>query len=156
LLVAAAFVAAPANAADADLVKALDRPIAEVRKASEDALATLGVLKLKKSEPELLEGQRSRKVGAFVGSGGEILTVMLKSLDANRTEVTVKNKKTFVGMAGQKNWSEPLMAEIEKLLTPAAPAATLAEATPAAPATPDAPAAPQTPAEPAQAPSNSH
>jgi hypothetical protein len=70
--------------------------------------------------------------------------------------VTLKNKKTFVGMAGQKNCSEPLMAEIEKLLTPAAPAATLAEATPAAPATPDAPAAPQAPAEPAQAPSNSH
>jgi hypothetical protein len=79
LLVAAAFVAAPAIAADAGLVKALDRPIAEVRKASEDALATLGVLKLKKSEPELLEGQRSRKVGAFVGSGGEILVRVRKS-----------------------------------------------------------------------------
>jgi hypothetical protein len=165
LSVSLAFVSVPAFAADAGVTTVYDKPIAVARKAAEDALATIGVMKLKKSEPELLEGQRSRKVGAFVGSGGEILTVTLKSLDANRTEVTVKTKKTFVGMAGQKNWNEPLTGEISKLLSAPAtqPAATSdaaapAEAAPAAPAveapptTPPAEAAPTAPATPATPP----
>jgi hypothetical protein len=79
--------------------------------------------------------------------------------------VTVKTKKTFVGMAGQKNWNEPLTGEISKLLSAPAtqPAATSdaaapAEAAPAAPAveapptTPPAEAAPTAPATPATPP----
>lgn len=124
-------------AADEGITTVYDQPVAVVRQACEDALATIGVMKLKRDEPELLEGQRSRKVGAFVGSGGEILTVKLKPLDASRTEVLVSTKKTFVGMAGQKNWNEPLTGEISKLVAAAGqPVAAPAEAPPAPAAQP--------------------
>jgi hypothetical protein len=156
LLLALAFLApTQVFAADDGLTTVYEKPIEVVRKASEDALALIGVMKLKKSEPELLEGQRSRKVGAFVGSGGEILTVMLKSVDAGRTELTVKTKKTFVGMAGQKNWNEPLTTEIGKLLAAPAPETTtapVAETAPPAAEMPTATPAPQATTEPEKAP----
>jgi len=40
----------------------------------------------------------------------------MTSLDAGKTEITVKTAKTFLGMAGQKNWDQPVIDEINKIL----------------------------------------
>jgi hypothetical protein len=55
-------------------------------------------------------------MGFFVGSGGETFRVWLESLDASRTRVTEKNSKSFVGIVGQKNWSDEFMREMDKAL----------------------------------------
>ncbi len=97
-----------------------------VQKAAADALTVLGC-EIKKNEPGLVEGPRSRKIGAFVGSGGEVLSVKITAKDAESSQVTVRTTKTFMGRAGQKVWDQPMLDEINKALglTPAAaPAAT--------------------------------
>lgn len=105
-----------------------DKPMADVQKAAVDALTTIGV-SIKKQEPNLVEGKRKNKVGLFVGSGGEILTVSLNSLDASKTEAKVRTTKTFAGRAGQKVWDQQIIEEMSKSLgvsPPAAPAAATA------------------------------
>jgi hypothetical protein len=102
-----------------------DKPMADVQKAAIDALTTIGVA-IKKQEPNLVEGKRKNKVGLFVGSGGEILTVSLNSLDASKTEAKVRTTKTFAGRAGQKVWDQQILEEMSKSLgvsPPAPPAA---------------------------------
>ena len=60
------------------MVVTFDKPAAEVHKAAVDALTVVGV-EIKKDEANVVEGKRKNKMGAFVGSGGEILTVSLTS-----------------------------------------------------------------------------
>lgn len=122
-----------------------DQPAEKVQKAAVDALVVLGC-GLKKQEPTYVEGKRTRKVGAFVGSGGETLRVWLDTAQPEKTAVRVSSEKTFLGMAGQKNWDDQIVAEMTKVLSPgatetpaAAPAATESPAT--VPATTDAPPA---------------
>lgn len=54
-------------------------------------------------------GPRPRKIGVFVGSGGETINITFKSLGEASTEVTVWTKRTFVGGAGQKDWDAPVL-----------------------------------------------
>lgn len=86
-----------------------------VHKAAVDALAVVGV-DVKKDEPGFLEGKRHNKMGLVLGSGGEVLSVTLTAVDANKTEVKVRTTKTFVGRAGQKVWDQPVLDEISKAL----------------------------------------
>jgi predicted metalloprotease with PDZ domain len=112
--------AAPANAAKYEgLTATIDKPIAAVQQAANNALAVVGV-ELKTTEATFLEGVRKRKVGAFVGSGGEVISVTLVDKGGTQTEVTIRTKKTFVGRAGQKVWDQPVLDEINKAFAPAA------------------------------------
>lgn len=64
-----------------------------------------------------LEGKRSNKVGLMVGSGGEKMKAEITALSDGMTEVHVQTKKTFVGIAGQKNWDDEVMEMIVDSLT---------------------------------------
>jgi hypothetical protein len=96
--------------------------VAEVHKAAVDALTAVGV-EIRKDEANLLEGKRKNKMGAFVGSGGEVLSVALTSIDGGKTEAKIRTTKTFVGRAGQKVWDQQVADEMAKSLGAAAPAA---------------------------------
>jgi len=102
-----------------------DKPLAAVQKAAVDALTVVGV-DVKKQEPNYVEGKRGHKVGVFVGSGGEVLSVALTAVGPDNTEAKVRTTKTFVGRMGQKFWDQDVVNEMAKALgvsPPAAPAA---------------------------------
>ena len=102
-----------------------DKPLAAVQKAAVDALTVVGV-DVKKQEPNYVEGKRGHKVGVFVGSGGEVLSVALTAVGPDKTEAKVRTTKTFVGRMGQKVWDQDVVNEMAKALgvsPPAAPAA---------------------------------
>jgi hypothetical protein len=120
------FVAATASAEKYDgVVVTFDKPAEEVHKAAVDALTVVGV-EIKKDEALFVEGKRKNKMGAFVGSGGEVLSVALTSVDAGKTQAKVRTTKTMLGRAGQKVWDQQVIDEMNKTLgtTVAAPAAT--------------------------------
>jgi hypothetical protein len=116
------FAAATASAEKYDgVVVTFDKPAEEVHKAAVDALTVVGV-EIKKDEPLLVEGKRKNKMGAFVGSGGEVLSVTLTSVDAGKTQAKVRTTKTMLGRAGQKVWDQQVIDEMNKTLGTAAPA----------------------------------
>lgn len=82
----------------------------KVLQAAKLAVATYGC-EVKKEKADSLECVRSRHVGVFVGSGGEKVTIRLKSL-GTETQVVVKTGKGFVGRLGKKNWSTPIFNEL--------------------------------------------
>ena len=105
-----------------------DKSLVDVQKAAVDALTTVGAVP-SKQEPNFVEGKRKNKVGLMVGSGGEMLSVALTSLDGGKTQAKVRTTKTFVGRAGQKVWDQQILDEMAKVLgvsTPAVPATTAA------------------------------
>jgi hypothetical protein len=71
---------------------------------------------VKKEEPDYLECTRDRHIGAFVGSGGEKVTVRLTA-KGGETRVQIKTGKGFVGRLGKKNWSTPIFDDMMKTLT---------------------------------------
>jgi hypothetical protein len=91
------------------------KPTEDVQKAAVDALVVLG-FEVKKSDPTYVEGYRPRKVGLFVGSGGETVGIWIEPLGASRTGVRVDTARTFAGGAGQKRWDEDVLKELEKSL----------------------------------------
>ena len=106
-----------------------DKPIVEVQKAAVDALTTVGAPP-SKQEPNFVEGKRKNKMGLMVGSGGEMLSVALTSVDAGKTQAKVRTTKTFVGRAGQKVWDQQILDEMSKSLGVSAPVAPTAAAAP--------------------------
>jgi hypothetical protein len=124
LLAAMLIAAAPAALAEKydGLTVTFDHPPEAVQKAAIDALTVVGV-ELKKQEPLLLEGKRKNKMGLFVGSGGEVLSVALTPVDGGKTQAKIRTTKTFVGRAGQKVWDQPIADEMMKALSGGAMAA---------------------------------
>jgi hypothetical protein len=90
-------------------------PIDEVQKAAVDAIVVSG-FNIKRQEPTYVEGARPRKIGLFVGSGGETIGVWLTSQTSDKTEVKVSTSKSLVGIVGQVDWSDQILAEIKKTL----------------------------------------
>jgi hypothetical protein len=103
-------------ASDATPMNVFQQPIERVQKAAVDALVVTG-FDVTKQEPTYVEGFRPRKVGLFVGSGGETVGIWLTKQGPNKTEVKVDTAKSFVGMVGQKNWDTEILNEMTKLLT---------------------------------------
>jgi hypothetical protein len=120
ILLAAATPVALADKYDGMTVT-FDKPLVTVQKAAIDALTVVGV-DVKKQEPNYVEGKRSRKVGVFVGSGGEVLSVALTAVGPDKTEAKVRTTKTFVGHMGQKVWDQDVVNEMAKALGVAPPA----------------------------------
>lgn len=113
------FMPVSARAEDKGVQATLDATPEAVHKAAADALAVIGC-EIKKDEPTHLEGVRSHKVGLFVGSGGETVTISIVAPAEGKTNVDIRTKRTFVGGAGQKNWDQPVLDEIRKSLSSAA------------------------------------
>jgi hypothetical protein len=90
-------------------------PLEKARQGALDALVVLG-FDVKKQEPTYVEGFRPRKIGLLVGSGGETVGVWLEPVGEQRTRVRVDTAKSFVGIAGQKNWDAEVLAQMEKTL----------------------------------------
>ncbi len=109
-----------AAAADDGVQATLDHPIEVAQKAAVNALTVIGCT-IKKDDPVYVEGKREHKVGVFVGSGGETVSVTLTPAGDGKVSINIRTKKSFVGMAGQKNWDQPVLDEMLKSL--AAPAA---------------------------------
>ena len=88
-------------------------PSAAAHTAAENSLAVSGFeVNKKQSDEGFIEADRPRHMGLFVGSGGEVCRVWLRSVAADETEVKVDSIKTFVGMMGQKEWDSTVLAEI--------------------------------------------
>ena len=122
--------AGSALAEDKGVQATLDQPVEVVKKAAVDALTVIGCT-IKKDEATYVEGAREHKMGVMVGSGGETVSVTLALAGDGNTSVDIRTRKSFLGMAGQKNWDQPVLDEINKVLL-AAPAAPVAPVAPAA------------------------
>ena len=109
-----------ATAADDGVQATLDHPVEVAQKAAVNALTVIGCT-IEKEDPTYVEGKREHKVGVFVGSGGETVSVTLTPAGEGKVSINIRTKKSFVGMAGQKNWDQPVLDEMLKSL--AAPAA---------------------------------
>ena len=70
---------------------------------------------IKKETPGYLECTRPRKIGVFVGSGGEKVKVRLRK-NASGTLVEINTGKGMMGRLGKKNWSTPIFNEMTKIL----------------------------------------
>jgi hypothetical protein len=86
-------------------------PLGPVHTAAENSLAVSG-FKVAKADDVFIEANRPRHIGLFLGSGGEVCRVWLRSVAPDETEVKVDSIKTFVGMLGQKEWDSTVLAEI--------------------------------------------
>ncbi len=107
------------KSSDAKTRAVFDLPQERVQTAAQHALVVTG-FEIKKQETNYVEGYRPRKVGVFVGSGGESVGVWLTALAAGKTEVKIKTARTLVGGAGQKNWDNTVLDELSKSLGAAA------------------------------------
>jgi len=94
---------------------AFNQPVAKTQRAAVDALTVIGC-DIKKQEPTYVEGHRPLKMGLVVGSGNETVKVTLTAISPQKTSVNVKTEKSFVGGAGQKDWSQQVLAEMTKSL----------------------------------------
>jgi|KBSSwiStaDraftv2_1062776.scaffolds.fasta_scaffold47225_3 hypothetical protein len=97
-----------------DVDRTIAYPMAQVLAAAKQALDTYGC-DVKKEKADYLECTRDRHVGAFVGSGGEKVTVQLSS-KGSETRIEIKTGKGFVGRLGKKNWSTPIFDDMMKTL----------------------------------------
>ena len=91
------------------------KPIAEVRNAAVRALNFVGC-EVKTQEAYYVSGRRPNKWGFFVGSGGETVEVMLHPSSSEETHVWVDTDLSFIGIAGQKDWNNEVLAEMRNLL----------------------------------------
>jgi len=78
-----------------------------------DALAVTG-FDIEKSEPLYVQGFRPRKVGLFVGSGGETVGVWMNPISPDSTGVRVATQKSIAGIVGQKNWTAEVLEQMKK------------------------------------------
>lgn len=88
-----------------------DKPVAPVHDAAVHALTARG-FEITRNEPLYIEGFRSRKIGLFVGSGGETVGVWLMGESAQRTGVRIDTAKSMVGYVGQKDWTEAILSDM--------------------------------------------
>ena len=94
-----------------------ERPRAQVATAAIDALAVHG-FDVDRQEPGYVQGTRPRKIGLFVGSGGESVGVWMDERGESTTEVRVQTARTVAGGLGQKDWDEPVIEEMRRALEP--------------------------------------
>jgi hypothetical protein len=104
-------------AEDSTAVTIFQQPIERVQKAAVDALVVTG-FDVTKQESNHVEGFRPRKVGFFVGSGGETVGIWLVPQGSKKTAVKIDTAQSFAGNLGQKNWDNEILNEMKKSFTP--------------------------------------
>lgn len=87
-----------------------------VRTTALEALVVFG-FELEEETTHYLEGHRPHKMGLFVGSGGETVGLWLEPLDDHGTRVLVDTSKSLLGIVGQRNWNDEILAEIGRSLS---------------------------------------
>jgi hypothetical protein len=97
-----------------DINEVVNQPMEALHRALKLGMETYG-FDVEKDKPDYLEGTRSRKVGVFVGSGGEKVKITLKE-EKPGTRVKIETGKGFVGRLGKANWSTPIFKEAMKTL----------------------------------------
>lgn len=97
------------------LSQVFSAPVEDVRVATLAAMKKYG-FEMKDESGNEFKAKRSNKVGLVVGSGGERMLASVNPLDDGTVEVRVQTKKTFVGIAGQKNWDDEVMDAIKESL----------------------------------------
>lgn len=93
-------------------------PLAKVNEALKSALAALE-FEVKKETANLIEANKRRHMGVFVGSGGEKVILQLAEAEENGkkgTRVSGETKKGFVGRAGQKSWTNAVLDQTSCIL----------------------------------------
>ncbi len=100
---------------DATFGAVFQQPVEPVKKAAVDALVVIG-FDITKQEPMYIEGFRPRKMGLFVGSGGETVGVWLTAQGSGQTKVKVDTAKSLIGIVGQRNWEPEILNEMTKSL----------------------------------------
>lgn len=97
---------------DASVV--LPRNLLETKDIAKKVLAAIDST-IDEETDTLLKAQRNRHIGVFVGSGGEELSIALKSVTAETTFVTATTATGLVGGAGQKAWSCQIVDEMTEM-----------------------------------------
>jgi hypothetical protein len=115
MLTLAGCASAPSGGSSATNVS-FDYPAAVVQKAAVNALSVTG-FDIQKSDPTYVEGFRPRKVGLFVGSGGETVGVWIQPVSASKTTAKVETEKSLVGIVGQKNWDDEVIDAMRSSLS---------------------------------------
>ncbi len=93
-------------------------PLAKVKEAAVSALNALE-FEVKKDTDKEIEASKKRHVGVFVGSGGEKVALRFEEAEEGGqkgTRVIGETKKGFVGRAGQKSWTNAVLAQTACML----------------------------------------
>lgn len=93
-------------------------PMAKVREAAVSALNALE-FEVKKDSDKEIEAAKKRHVGVFVGSGGEKVVLYFEEAEEGGrkgTRISGETKKGFVGRAGQKSWTNAVLAQTACML----------------------------------------
>jgi hypothetical protein len=97
------------------------QPISRVHDAAIRALTSVGC-DVDEKQNYKISGSRPRHMGLIVGSGGETVTVFMLPQGDKSTQVWVDTDRTFLGLAGQRNWDERTLNEMKNILSVPAPA----------------------------------
>jgi hypothetical protein len=88
-------------------------PLATVKRAAAEALKTLD-FDIHKNTNNEIEASKKRHIGVLIGAGGEREILRFKETQLGNqkgTRVTGETKKTFVGRAAQKSWTNAVLAQ---------------------------------------------
>ena len=90
--------------------------VEDIHPAAYEAATTFG-FKITYNEWNAIAGDRTRSIGLAVGSGGESINIIIQPTSPTTTAVTVWTNFTFVGRAGQRDWSDQILEYISQKLT---------------------------------------
>lgn len=88
--------------------------VSRAKEIAKKAIAGLDA-KIQEATDTCIKAQRSRHIGIFVGSGGEVLMVKIDKVDEMNTFITATTKGGFFGPIGSKPWSCKLIDEMIRL-----------------------------------------
>ena len=92
-----------------------DKPLSVVKQASIDAITVHG-FDLTQNNPTYIEGHRPRTWGFLCTPGGEGVGIWLEETSPSHTRAWINSEKSSFGMACQKDWTAPILMEMEKSL----------------------------------------
>ncbi len=91
-----------------------DKPLDVVRQAGIDVMTSYG-FEITQNHADYIEGHRPRGL-LFNCGGGEGVGIWLEQTSPSRTRARISSEKSFVGMGCQKEWTGPLLSEMQKNL----------------------------------------
>ena len=92
-----------------------DKPLSVVKQAGIDAMTVHG-FEITQASDLYIEGHRPRTWGFFCTPGGEGAGIWLEQASQSHIRVLINSEKSSFGMACQKEWTGPILSEMEKSL----------------------------------------